>query len=301
MANKGYTSEVAEGSSIGSAKNPLKISVIPYCAKEGEQAIQNIKPVFDAITKEFEIHFELSYGENHDAVVEAFCDQQIQLALFGTSSYGKIRKKCHHLVEILATEVKGGSSTYYSGIFVRKGNHLNTLKDLTGKSIAFGEQHSTSGFNFPVSMLIKAGINPVNDFEHIFVTGSHSASIEALITGKAIAAGTSFEVWQKAVGAVGKEGSRVDPLYFKPLAKSIPIPKDPLIMNKNLPKTLKENLREAFRVIHVSLDELLDAHGNKIDRYDVDVGEQLYINTIKTLEVVTDEIKKSILEKANQH
>jgi len=158
---------------------------------------KSYKPIYDTITDEFEIHFELSFGESHEAVIEAFCDQQIQLALFDTYTYGEVRKKCHNLVEILAIRVKKGSTTY-SGIFVRKGNHLNTLKDLTGKSIAFGNQYSTSAFNLPVSMLIEAGINPVNDFEHIFVTGSHSASIEALITRSVIAAGAGFDVWLQA-------------------------------------------------------------------------------------------------------
>jgi len=287
----------AKGKPIGSATNPLKVSMIPG-AKEGKQAIKNVKPIYDTITDEFEIHFKLSYGESHEAVIEAFCDQQIQLALFDTYTYGEVRKKCHNIGEILAAEVDDGSSSYYFGIFVRRGSHLNTLKDLTGKNIALGGQHSTSSFDFPVSMLIGAGINPGNDLEHIFVTGSHFSSVEALLTGKAIAAATYFMNWRKAV----HEG-RVDPLYFKPLAKSIPIPNNQFVMNKNLPKTLKTKLREAFHVIHAALspDKLLSVDGHKIDRYDVDIGTQIYIDTLNALEVVTDEVKKSILEKANQH
>jgi phosphonate transport system substrate-binding protein len=273
------------------------MSVIPY-AKDGKLAIQNIKPLYDAITDESDIHFKLSYGKSYSAVMEAFCNQQIQLALFDTFTYGEVRKKCLKLAEILAAEIKGGSSNFYSGIFVRKGNNLNTLKDLTGKSIALGAKYSTSSFNFPVSMLIKDGIDPINDFEHIFVTGSHSASINALKTGKAMAAGASFGAW---ISAVSKEN--IDPLYFKPLAKSSPIPNDPIVMNKNLPKALKKNLRKTFSIIHAKLssDELVDLRGAKIDRYDVDVGEQVYINSLKELEVVTEKVKKSILEKANQH
>ncbi len=292
-----YSSVTAdEIAPIGSATNPLKMSVIPY-ANDGKQAIQNIKPLYDAITDKSDIHFKLSYGKSYSAVMEAFCNQQIQLALFNTFTYGEVRKKCLNLAEILAAEIKGGSSNFYSGIFVHKGSNLDTLKDLTGKSIALGGQYSTSSFNFPVFMLIKDGI-PINDFEHIFVTGSHSASINALKTGKAMAAGASFGAWLKAV----RDGS-IDPLYFKPLAKSIPIPNAPFVINKNLPETLKLKLQDAFHVIHAKLssDELVDLRGAKIDRYDVGVGEQVYINSLKELEVVTEKVKKSILEKANQH
>lgn len=295
MANKGYTLEVAEGSSIGSAKNPLQISMIPL-NKNGKQAIQYVKPLFDAITKEFEIHFELSHGKSYSAVIEAFCQQKVQIVLLGTSSYGELKNKCNN-GELLAIEVKKSSSTYYSGIFVHKGSHLNTLKDLQGKSIAFGSQHSTSAFHFPISMLMAAGIHPANDFDKIFITNSHSAAIELLKTGKTMAAAASFDAWQQAV-----HKGTVDPLYFKPLAKSLPIPNFPFVMNKNLPETLKAKLKNAFRVIHIKMtsDELLNSLGNKLDRYDVKVDEQLYMKTLKRLEIVTEEIKRSVLEKANQ-
>ncbi|MDM8561801.1 PhnD/SsuA/transferrin family substrate-binding protein, partial [Candidatus Marithioploca araucensis] len=274
---------------IGSATNPLKMSI------DRKQAIQYIKPLFEAITNEFDIHFKLSYEKND--VIKAFCEQKIQMTLLGTSSYGEVRKRCRTLVQIIAVVVEKGSSSSYSGIFVRKGNHLNTLEDLTGKSIAFGNPYSTSSFTFPVFMLIEAGINPAKDFDRIFIY-NHFASIKALKTGKVIAVGSSFDAWLKAV----RDG-RIDPLYFKPLAKSIPIPNAPFVINKNLPKTLKAKLRNAFHVIHTKLssNELLNIRGKKIDRYDVEVDKQHYISTLKTLEVITNEIKKSILEKANQH
>ena len=284
-------------SEIGSATNPLKISMIPYANNE-KQAMQNIKPLFDTIAKEFEINIKPSYGKSYNAVIESFCNQQIQLALFDTYTYGEVKKKCSNLVEILAAEIKSGSSSFYSGIFVHKSSNLNTPIDLIGKSLALGGQYSTSSFNFPIAMLIKAGVDPVNDFEHIFVTGSHAASINALKTGKAIAAGVSFGAWLIAV----RRGS-INPLYFKPLAKSSPIPHNPIVMNTNLPTRLKTNLRDIFRIIHAKLnsDELVDLRGTKINRFEVDINGQVYINSLKKLDCVTETLRKSILYKATQN
>jgi phosphonate transport system substrate-binding protein len=283
-----------ESSSIGTATNPLQMSMIPL-TQDGEQAIQYLKPLFDAITQEFDIHFQLDVGESYEAVIEAFCKNQVQLALLGTYSYGEVKKRCHH-GELLAVEVKNGRSTYYSGIFIHKKNQFKTLKDLKGQTIAFGSQYSTSSFIFPIAMLMEAKIHPANDFANVFVTNSHSASIKALATGKVIAASASFNAWLKAV-----EHRIVDPLYFKALAKFPPIPNAPLVMNKNLPNPLKEKLRDAFQMIHTKLgtDELLDVLGKKIDRYDVNIDEKLYRNLLKKLERVTEEVKQSVLEKAN--
>ncbi|MDM8564200.1 phosphate/phosphite/phosphonate ABC transporter substrate-binding protein [Candidatus Halobeggiatoa sp. HSG11] len=283
---------VGEVAPIGSSANPLKMLI------DREQAIQYIKPLFDAITKEFDIYFKVNSNKSYGAVINDFCTQKIHFAIFGTSSYGEIKKRCYDFAEIFAVVIEKGSSTSYSGIFVRKGHNLNTLKDLVGQSIAFGNQYSTSSFNFPVSMLIEAGINPADDFDDIFITGNHFAAIKALKTGKAIAAAVSFRAWLKAV----RDGS-IDPLYFKPLVKSIPIPNAPFVINKTLPTELKNTLRDAFRVIHTKLssDKLLNSFGKQVDRYDVNVDEQLYLNTLKKLKVVTPKIKKSILTKANQH
>jgi len=290
------TITVAEVSPIGSTTNPLKVSITSYL-KDGKHVVQNTKQLLDAITSEFEIYFKLSYKESYGEIIKALCTQQTQLALLSTYTYGEFRKKCRNVGEVLATKIVGGSYAYYSGIFVRRGEGINTLKDLIGKNIALGSQYSSSSFNYPLSMLIEAGINPVNDFEHIFVTGSHQASIRALVTGKAIAAGTYFKAWLKAVN-----NGYVDPLYFKPLAKSVQVPNGPFVIQKRLPKKLKKKLRRAFRIVHIIIgSDRFNSVGNKIDRYEVNLDEQIYLDALKSLEIVTDEIKNSILEKAKQH
>ncbi|KZX75107.1 phosphonate ABC transporter substrate-binding protein [Oleiphilus sp. HI0009] len=278
----------------GSKGNPLRVLMVP--ADTGTNDItQDYKPVFDGITKNYGIHFDVKAGNSYAAVVEGMCNDQADIAWFGASTYGEAYNRCG--VDLLAVDVKKGDSSYYSGIFVKKGSGINEISDLKGHSVAFGSTSSTSSFNFPVAMIIAAGIDPVKDLDKVIVAGSHSASLAALAEGKVDAAAASYNSFGKAV----KKGA-IDPDKFKPLAKSQPIPNPPLAMNKGLPGSLKAKLKEAFNTIHTKIDssKIRGYGGKKVDRYDAEFDEQKIFDALAKLGAVTKQVKEEMIAKAGQ-
>lgn len=278
----------------GSKNNPLRVLMVP--ADTGTNDItQDYKPVFDGITKHYGIHFDVKAGNSYAAVVEGMCNDQADIAWFGASTYGEANNRCG--VDLLAVDVKKGDSSYYSGIFVKKGNGINEISDLKGHSVAFGSTSSTSSFNFPVAMIIAAGVDPVKDLDKVIVAGSHSASLAALAEGKVDAAAASYNSFGKAV----KKGA-IDPDKFKPLAKSQPIPNPPLAMNKGLPNTLKTRLKDAFNTIHTKIDasKIRGYGGKKVDRYDAEFDEQKIFDALAKLGAVTKQVKEEMIAKAGQ-
>ncbi|AJF07113.1 phosphate/phosphite/phosphonate ABC transporter substrate-binding protein [Geoalkalibacter subterraneus] len=276
----------------GSKQRPLRVLMVP--ADTGTNDItQDYAPVFNGITKNYGIHFDLKAGNSYAAVVEGMCNDQVDIAWFGASTYGLANEKCG--VELLAVDVTQGDSSYYSGVFTRKGNDIKSLADLKGKSMAFGSPNSTSSFNFPVAMLLAGGVDPTTDLSKIIIAGSHSASIAALAEGKVDAAAASYNSFEKAV----KNGA-IDPGKFAPLAKSQPIPNPPLAMNKGLDSELKKKLRKAFSEIHTKIDpsKIRGYGGKKVDRYDADFDEQKIIAALSKLSAVTKQVKESMLDKA---
>ena len=219
----------------GSKEHPLRVLMVP--ADTGTNDItRDYAPVFNGITKNYGIYFDIKAGSSYAAVVEGMCNNQADIAWFGASTYGEANTKCG--VDLLAVDVKKGDSSYYSGIFVRKGAGIKSIIDLKGKSMAFGSTSSTSSFNFPVAMMIADGVNPPKDLNRVIIAGSHSASLAALSAGKVDAAAASYNSFGKAV----KKGA-IDPSKFEPLAKSQPIPNPPLAMNKGLTADMKKNPR----------------------------------------------------------
>ncbi len=278
----------------GSKSNPLRVLMVP--ADTGTNDItQDYKPVFDGITKHYGIHFDIKAGNSYAAVVEGMCNDQADIAWFGASTYGEANNRCG--VDLLAVDVLKGESSYYSGIFVKKGNGINEISDLKGHSVAFGSTSSTSSFNFPVAMIIAAGVDPVKDLNKVIVAGSHSASLAALVEGKVDAAAASYNSFGKAV-----QKGAIDPDKFKPLAKSQPIPNPPLAMNKGLDSSLKAKLKEAFNTIHTKIDpsKIRGYGGKKVDRYDAEFDEQKIFDALSKLGAVTKQVKEEMIDKAGQ-
>jgi phosphonate transport system substrate-binding protein len=278
----------------GSKDHPLRVLMVP--ADTGTNDItQDYAPVFNGITKNYGIHFDIKAGSSYAAVVEGMCNNQADIAWFGASTYGEANNKCG--VDLLAVDVKKGDSSYYSGIFIRKDSGIKSIKDLAGKRMAFGSTSSTSSFNFPVAMLIAGGIDPAKDLDKIIIAGSHSASLAALAEGKVDAAAASYNSFGKAV----KKGA-IDPAKFEALAKSQPIPNPPLAMNKGLSDDLKTKLRLAFNTIHTKIDPSMirGYGGKKIDRYDADFEEQKIFDALSKLGAVTKEVKEDMIAKAGQ-
>ena len=278
----------------GSKEHPLRVLMIP--ADTGTNDItQDYKPVFNGITKHYGIYFDIKAGSSYAAVVEGMCNDQADIAWFGASTYGEAYKRCG--VDLLAVDVEKGDSSYYSGIFTRKGNGIKSIKDLHGKSMAFGSTSSTSSFNFPVAMLIAEGVDPAKDLSKIVIAGSHSASLAALAEGKVDAAAASYNSFGKAV----KKGA-IDPSKFGPLAKSQPIPNPPMAMNKGLSPELKKKLRQAFNNIHTKIDpsKIRGYGGKKVDRYDAEFEEKKIFDALAKLNAVTKEVKEEMIARAGQ-
>ena len=278
----------------GSKEHPLRVLMVP--ADTGTDDItKDYGPVFNGITKHYGIHFDIKAGSSYAAVVEGMCNNQADVAWYGASSYGEANNKCG--VDLLAVDVKKGDSVYYSGIFTAKGNGVKSLKDLKGKRIAFGSPSSTSSFNFPVAMLIAAGLDPVKDFKKVIIAGSHSASLAALAEGRVDAAAASYNSFGKAV----KKGA-LSAKKFKPLAKSQPIPNPPLAMNKHLDSKIKITLRKAFNNIHnlIAADKIRGYGGKKVDRYDANFDEKKIFAALSKLGAVTKQVKVGMIDKAGQ-
>lgn len=276
----------------GSKERPLRVLMVPTDTGTND-ITQDYAPVFNGITKNYGIHFDIKAGNSYAAVVEGMCNDQTDIAWFGASTYGLANEKCG--VDLLAVDVKKGDSSYYSGIFTRKGNGIESIADLKGKSMAFGSPNSTSSFNFPVAMLFAAGVDPTTDLSKVIIAGSHSASIAALAAGKVDAAAASYNSFGKAV----TKGA-IDPEKFAPLAKSQPIPNPPLAMNKGLDNELKKKLRKAFNNIHTLIDpsKIRGYGGKKVDRYDAYFDEQKIFAALSKLGAVTKQVKERMIDKA---
>lgn len=72
---------------------------------------------------------------------------------------------------------------YYSYTIVRKDSPLKTWADLKGKSYAFNELSSNSGYNLPRAKLVSLGARDWKYFSRVVASGSHEESIRLVASG----------------------------------------------------------------------------------------------------------------------
>lgn len=150
---------------------------------------------------------------------------------------------------------KRGSDSYYSVIFTRVDSKIETVEDLAGEMIVFGEPFSTTGFLLPKAALAVAGLKLVNYVDP-------AASIPADTVGYVFsndAENTMFWVLKgkAAAGAVNEEyysslaGIRVAELRV--LFKTDEVPRNVVCFRGGLDPATAEALERAL--ITMSDDE----------------------------------------------
>jgi phosphonate transport system substrate-binding protein len=297
---EGATTKTAPASAWprdGSPGKPLAVMLIPADGGTEGGTKADFLPLFNAVTQTQGLHFDVRVGQSYGAVVEGMANGQVDVGWFGPVSYLDARKRAG--AELLAVAVEHGSSTYYSGIFVRSDSPLHSLADLKGKTLAVGDPSSSSSFAFPLAMLIEAGVDPVKDLGRIVMTGSHVNSLTAASEGHADAGAASFNSFEKAV-----TDNKIPADRLRPLAKSDPLPNPPLAMHPGLDPEIKKKLRDGFASVHkapgITPDQVRGYGGAKVDRYEVNYPEAEFLKVAGRLEKV-EAIKADVLKKAGHN
>ena len=140
---------------------------------------------------------------------------------------------------------KGGQAEYYGVFFVMNNSGIQTLKDLQGKTIAFDEPYSTSGYFLPLVKLIQSGFRPVettsinanvaaDEIGYVF-TDDDENTIQWVISGKANAGVVDIETFAEIPPETRKE--------MTILAKTKTVPRQMVSIRQDLDPQLKEKIK----------------------------------------------------------
>jgi phosphonate ABC transporter permease subunit PhnE len=126
--------------------------------------------------------------------------------------------------EILLTQVRRGSPTYYGALVVRGDSGIARVEDLRGKTVAWVDPQSTSGYVIPRYLLLQRGFDPQHFFRQQVFAGGHDSAVLALQSRQVDVAAVWADPPADGTGAwtrfLGKN-SGVRPILYSP-----PIPSD---------------------------------------------------------------------------
>src|SRR5262249_32021251 len=143
--------------------------------------------------------------------------------------------------QIIAKDRWHGNTSYTSRIWVRKESGYKTLEDLRGKTIAFVDPASSSGYVYPMVMLIQKGLvqnrDPKPSFKEVVFSGSPAAGLIALIRGHVDALGSFDDAPQQYL----KDPAEREKLAW--VAESAPIPEGGICGREGLDPAIVAKLR----------------------------------------------------------
>ena len=174
------------------AKDALVMGVHPY--KPVQELHKMFKPIADYISQKLGVPVELTFGKSYEDTAEKLGKGEIDFSFLGPTTYAKFSGIYH--LKPLVQIVNNGKPSFDGVIVVKKGSPIKTIKDLKGRSFAFGDRNSTLTHVVPLYMLMNEGITVRDLGKHAFV-GSHDNVALGIITGMFDAGGLMPDIAKK--------------------------------------------------------------------------------------------------------
>ena len=221
------------------AAQPLTIGLIP--AEDSQAMIESSRQVLDSLQQQLGVPVKAFVATDYNGVIEALRAKKLDVAYLGPFSYVMATSIADVEAFAVAVTKKTGQSAYRSVIVVRKDSGLASPADLKGRSFAFVDPTSASGHLFPKAGLLQAGYDPERTFGRVIFSGSHDASILAVVHKKVDAAAVADRILASAIAK-----GTVKPEELQIVWSSSPIPESPMVWRKDLDPAMKDKVAKAL-------------------------------------------------------
>ena len=191
------------------------------------------QPIMDYLTENTPYRFELKISKDYPEAVRFLQQGVTQVSSLGDVTFAEANTR-YAAVPFLKPLNKDGVPFYRSAIIVRSDSPLKSIKELRGKTMAFGSPHSTSGNLIPRYLLWDNGIG-LRDLKSYSNLQHHDAVAKAILKGQFDAGAVKDVVAEK-----------YKPHGLRILAWSAPIPAVPLVVCTDAPPDLVSAISAAL-------------------------------------------------------
>jgi len=226
----------------GDMPDKLVLGMVP--SREADAIVDSLDPIAAMLSERLLIPVETFVSTNFVGLVEAIGTGRVDIGLFGPAALVQAID-AYGAVPILAS-VRQGSTTYRAQFNVRCDSGIESFEDLRGRTIAFVDPGSASGYQFPyVTLKTTHGIDPDTEMTSVFA-GSHDASALAVYNGDVDVSVT----FGGSPGSDGRETIEGDFPDVKEvvciLGYSDDIPNDGAVVRKDLDPELADQIAQAL-------------------------------------------------------
>lgn len=215
------------------------------------------RPLANYLSAKLNRKIELRTVDSWEGLAKSLANGETDIALLGP--WGYVLANHQSGAQVIASILYDGKPEYYSIIITHPQSGIKSIADLKGKTFAFGDKGSTSGYLIPFHHFMNQGINTDTYFSKIIHT-SHQA-IETQVTQGNLDAGADYNRNRNAMIEQGLIKASQSVIIWQ----SAPLPNDAFAVSKNLQsdKALISKLQSALEGLGEALKskpELLPPH-----------------------------------------
>ena len=241
------------GASRDGAPEAIVLGLVP--ALEAQKLIDNLDPLADYLAAELGVPVESFVPQDYTGLLEAMGSGRADIgmippfaAMLGETRYG---------IETILISEREGEATYHSQWMTLDPSFCDTppergeggllfcdapIEKVRGRTVAFTDPTSTSGYLFPALQLLDAGINPETDLQAVFV-GGHDAAVIAVLKGD-VEIGVCYDD-ARTYGSLPREYPEIAERVIV-FNRSAEIPNDGVTVRGDLPEETKQAIKAAF-------------------------------------------------------
>ena len=242
----------------------------------------------DLVSETLDVPVQLFPAADYAGVMQGLLAGQLHMAGLGASAYAGIYLQDPEAVEPVLTQSQlDGTLGYYAVMVTRSDSGIETLEDMQGRSLAYADPNSTSGYLVPRGQLALQGINDAEYFGTTGFGGGHEQAVIAVLNGQYDAAVT----WISGQGEHAEGYSRgnlrrmvdnglLDMNDLRIIWTSEIIPNGPTVFRTDLPEEARGLLRDLLLSMKDAHPECYaDTAGGDAGGY-VEIDHSFYEGTI---------------------
>lgn len=200
-------------------------------------------PILAQLEKDLGVKVKPVTATDYRGTIEALKFKKAEIGHLGPKAYVEASTNNYANVEPVAQlQLANGSLGYRSCLIVHADSDLFSPEDMAGKTFAFNDPNSTSGYLVPSAFfMMELGVDPKKHFSKVTFSGSHEASILAVAAKKVEIASTNLPDLQQLT-----RENKVPRGALRVIWVSKLIPNDPIVVRKDLPASFKSAVQESL-------------------------------------------------------
>lgn len=228
-------------------KDVKKITIVQMPDENNPNAGTKNEAFKEAMEESLGLEVEQFEGADYGVGLEALKNNKLDIMLVSPMSYYQAKKMAD--IEPLATTAALGAEPYKT-VFITRADRddIQSIEDLRGKTFAFADPASSSGYMYPKAHLIsELGLeadmleSPGYFFETAAFSGKHDASLIGVAKGDYDAAAIPLMMISYLADA-----GLIEAEDIKVIGETSEIPNALYIMRKGLPDELKAKIKNFY-------------------------------------------------------